>query len=424
MLPVPVTRFKAIAINLALYSAIILGTLVVVDLALNALGLFPPTYDYGDPDAGWVAAVPSGGLLEADCIEFSTGERATYTRNEDAARTSISARRLREDSALFAIAVSGDSQTELCASNAQTHFGVLERELTAQGHQAVAFAYGAGKYSPLQAYLAVRKLIGAYAADAFVLNFYTGNDFYDMLRVDDRPHFVRGAAGYEIAPPVWYQQDPPGIKRHSRVLYALRTIGKRTGARNVLLRLRYLRAIAVEQGKGVPAVLAYMNDLRRSATPEVGYSAAFAAQMLNQQLFFYRFPGAREETIQRVGALMQLIRRDHPDMILVVSALPSYQLVQQQPVDSAFVRVFERLPLSYAGGVREEGELYETLRRLASETGWLFVDNLAPLRQYAGPERLFNDFDYHYLPVASEFIGRAQAETIAAHLRGAGFGSP
>ena len=63
----------------------------------------------------------------------------------------------------------------------------MERELNSMALQSAVFAFGAGKYSPLQTYLAVREPIQQYSADAFVLNFYTGNDFYDMLRVDDRP---------------------------------------------------------------------------------------------------------------------------------------------------------------------------------------------------------------------------------------------
>jgi len=416
-------RLKSLTGKGVLYAAIVLGTLVLADLVMNLLGVFPPTYDYGDPVAGWVAARPTGHMHDSECTEYSTGERVAYTRNEDGARTSVSSRRLQQDSRVFKIAVSGDSQTLLCAPNELTHFGVLEHELSSAGRETLAFDYGAGKYSPLQAYLAVRRLILAYSADAFVLNFYTGNDLYDMLRVDDRPHFVREGAGYVIADPIWYQQDPPGVVRRSRILYAFRAIGNRTGLRNVLVRLRYLHAIAAEQGKGLLSVAEYMNDLRKSASSEVGYPAAFAAQMLNQQLFFHRFPGSREETIRRVRALLELVRREHPKMLLVLSALPSYQLVQRQPVDASFLRVFERLPITYAGGVSEEGALYDTLRTLAAETGWIFVDNLRPLREYAGGQRLYNDFDYHFLPVASAIIGHAQAQAIAPYLRAPGVAS-
>ena len=160
-----------------------------------------------------------------------------------------------------------------------------------------------------------------------------------------------------------------------------------------------------------------MNDLRKSASSDVGYSAALAAQMLNQQLFFYRFPGSREASIQRLRSLLELVRSENPGALLVFSALPSYQLVGEQPVDSALLAVLENLPINYEDGVREEAELYEITRSLAEQTGWLFVDNLRALRAYEGPERLYNAFDYHFLPVASELIGKAQAEAIFAHLR-------
>jgi len=406
-------RLKRVAGSAVVYVGIVLGTLVLLDLTLIVFGLFPPTHDYGDPEVGWVAARPSGEMREDRCMEFSTREIFRISRNEDALRTSRSAERLRQDDDLFKVAVTGDSQTELCAPNPLTHFGVLERELTASGMPSAAYAYGAGKYAPLQAYLAVMRASRGYATDALVLNFYTGNDFLDMLRVDDRPHFAPAGDGYTIAAPVWFQLDDPTVRRRSRVLYALRTVLKRTGLHTVLVRVRYHRATAAAQGKGLRSVLAYMNDLRKSASPEVGYAAALTAQMLNQQLFFHRFPDSKAESLRRVRALFELVRREHPEMVLVLSPLPSYQLVREQPVDDILLRTIERLPITYESGVREEGELYEALRVLAAQTGWRFADNLAPLRAYAGTERLFNDFDYHYLPPASDIIGRAQAAAFA-----------
>ena len=99
-------------------------------------------------------------------------------------------------------------------------------------------------------------------------------------------------------------------------------------------------------------------------------------------------------------------------MVLLLSPLPSYELTQQQPVDSALFRTIARLPITYESGVQEERALYDTLRVLALETGWLFADNLRPLQAYKGPDRLYNSFDYHLLPVASEIIGRTQAEAL------------
>lgn len=396
----------------AQYCAIMLVTLLLIDVVCIALGLFPPTYEYGEPDIGWVSAPATGTMREDRCIDYTTGATYTYTRNEDGVRTDRSAIETIADSQRYVVAVTGDSQTDLCAPNAQTHAGVLERALNADGLATTVVAYGAGRYSPVQDYLVFKKVLLKYRPDAFVLNLYTGNDFYDVLRVDDRPHFVRGESGYVIAPPVWYLYDAPGMRRRSRVLFALHSVAKRTGVEGFIQRIKLLRAAAAEQGKGLPTVLAYMNDLRKSAEPSIGYPAAFSAQMLNQQLFFHRFPASRAESVRRIAALLALIRRENPGVMLLLSPLPSYELVQEQPVDSALLRTISRLPISYEGGVQEERTLYDTLGVLARENGWLFVDNLRPLQAYKGPQRLYNNFDYHLLPAASEIIGRAQATAL------------
>ena len=406
------TRLKRLLVVVLQYGAIVLVTLVVIDVACMLLNVFPPTYEYGEPDIGWVSAPPTGAMREDRCTEYSTNTTYTYTRNEDGVRTSHRAADLQRDTGSYLIGVTGDSQTDLCAPNEQTHAGFLEQALNEHGVPAIVLPYGAGRYSPVQDYLVFKKTLLKYHPQAFVLNLYTGNDFNDILRVDDRPYFVRRDSSYVIAPPVWYRYDQPGVRHHSRILFLLRTIAKRTGVRDFIQRVQVLRAVAAEQGKGLRTVLAYMNDLRKSEAPSVGYPGALSAQMLNQQLFFYRFPDSRAESLRRVRALLELVRRENPDMVLVLSALPSYELVQQQPVDSALFRTLARLPITYESGLQEERALYDTVRVLARESGWLFVDNLRALQAYKGPNRLFNSFDYHFLPVASEIIGRAQADVI------------
>jgi hypothetical protein len=210
-----------------------------------------------------------------------------------------------------------------------------------------------------------------------------------MLRIDDRPHFVPSDSGYRVAKPVWYQLYPPDRVYRSRVMFVVRSLAERTGLRNPWVRMAYLRDVARERRQSFVTVFRYMSDLRRSASSDVGYSAAFSAQMLNQQLFFHHFPGSREESINRLRYLLQryllqMVRRDHPDLSLFVSPIPSYQLVGQQPVDSAFLNVIGRLPISYQAGVEQEAALYETVRELARQTGWGFIDPLPALRGYQG----------------------------------------
>jgi hypothetical protein len=416
-----VARFAArrVLAGLLTYTVIVAVTLAGIDGVCIALDLFPPKYRDGDAALGWRPALGTGQMVMNRCEEFSTGQILEYQRNEDGIRTSLSRKDAQSD-ARAKIAVTGDSQTDLCAPNAETHPGVLESELVAHAIPAVVLAFGAGKYSPLQEYLAFKQVVRPYHPQVLVFNVYTGNDFYDMLRVDDRPHFVAADSGYRIAPPRWFLYDEPGVKRRSRVLYAIRSVADRSGLRGLLVRGQLLSELAFRQGEGLPTVLHYMADLRKAAAPGVGYSEAFAAQILNQQLFFHYFPASRLESIRRIRALMELVRKENPDLILVMSPLPSYQLTGRQPIDSALVQTFRRLPLSFEDGVRQEKDLYEHLRSLAAEQGWVFVDNLAGLRSYRGKARLFNNFDYHLLPVASNIIGQAEAAAIGPGLKGRG----
>lgn len=399
------------------YVAIVIATLVILDVALITAGLFPPRLDYGDPELGWRPAAATGAPALGRCLDVTTGQSIDYPRNEDGVRTAWRRQQLIDDTSDVKIAVVGDSHTELCAPNDLLHSGVLESRLRDSGVPAVALPYGAGKYSPLQAYLAFRTVLLPYKPSVLVLNFYTGNDFYDILRIDDRPHFVATDTGYQVAPPVWYSRDDPAERYNSRVLYALRTVAERLGVRRLYLRVAELRRVADQQGAGLSTVVAYIRDLWKAREPSVGYPDAFTSQWLNQQLFFHHFPPSKPESVRRVRALLSLARLQNPEIILVLSPIPSYELTAEQPVDSAFIRTLERVPLTTSSGIEEEQGLYEDLRVLAAEEGWLFVDNLAALKAYEGPGRLYNDVDYHLLPAASDVVGRAQARALTDTLR-------
>jgi hypothetical protein len=404
--------------QVATYVVIVGGTLLLLDLTCIALGLFPPNPSFGHPQLGWLPAVGTDAMQHVRCIEFSTNDTLAYQRNEDGVRTSRSRAVLAQDTAGLLVVAVGDSQTDLCAPNSATHFGVLETTLRARGTPAVAVGYAAGRYSPLQAYLAFRAVPREYGPDVLVLNFYTGNDFYDLLRVDDRPHFQATDTGYQLADPVWFLYDDPGKRPRSRVLWAVRGVQVKLGVRGLLVRLRQLRHLAGEFGEGFSTVWAYMNDLRKAREPSIGYPAAFTAQMLNQQLFFHHFAAAQGESVRRARALLELIRRENPDMLLVISPIPSYLLVGDTSDDQALRRTVDRLPITNESARRAEEGLYDTLRALAADEGWVFVETLAPLRAFAGPDRLYNDFDYHVLPAASAIIGNAQAAALLAALPG------
>jgi hypothetical protein len=411
------SRIKRFLVPTIIYSGLLVVTLVVFDIACMALGLFPPTRNEGDPELGWRAARVTPTRQEGVCKEFSTGQMIKYARNEDGIRTSLDRADTNSGGAEIRIAVTGDSHTELCAPNEQIHSGFLESGLRASGVPAVALTYGVGRYSPLQDYLAFRTVLRPYKPDVLILNLYTGNDFYDLMRTDDRPHFVHDGDSYAVAPPVWYTLDDPTVKRYSRVFALLRTIGDRTGIRSTLQRFFYLRATAREHGATLGTTVGYMRRLLAARDPSLGYPDALTAQMMNQQLFFDTFAGSQQESLRRVEALLALARRENPDVILVLSAIPSYQLVGGPSLDASLQRAAERTGMTVAEGAAQEQTLYDSLRGMTERHGWLFADNLSALRRAGSGERLYNDFDYHLLPRASEIVGRTQQAAVEDAIR-------
>lgn len=402
---------KALA-KVALYAAIMLVTALLVEMTSIALGLFPPRYELGDPVLGWRSASASDTMNLGRCTEFSTGEVHVFPRNEDGVRTSFARAQLMEDSSDVKIAVSGDSQTDLCAPNELVHSGFLGSALEAGGVPNRILLFASGRYSPLQAYLAFREVLRPYRPTVFVLNLYTGNDLNDLLRSDDRPHFIRSDSGYRIAGPTWYRLYDPSVRHWSRIAYLARSLGDAAGVRTAIARVAALAEIAALQGKGLPAVASYLVDVVHARDERIGYPDAFTAQMLNQQLMFYHFPETVHESLARLTALLRIARSENPDIVLVMSPIPSYQLATSVGPTSELGFVTSHLPLTIAQGRAQEERLYEEVRTISIGAGWMFVDNLAALRKVNGEDGLYNEFDYHLLPPASKIIGSAEATAL------------
>ena len=220
--PIAIPPRRGLVFRLAQVLVISLVALAAFDIILVLLGAFPPRYNFGVPGLGWVPE-HNGAMMVDSCQDFATGGKRHFERNEIGIRTTRPVESIRADSISFKIAVVGDSHTDLCAPNDSTHPGVLEHALNRDGLKSIALSYGVGRYSPLQAYLLYDSRLTALGPTALVLNLYTGNDFYDMMREDDRPHFERVPGGYRIAPPEWFvfdDPDQPKWMRESRILFS------------------------------------------------------------------------------------------------------------------------------------------------------------------------------------------------------------
>ena len=410
------SRLRAAARGTLLYAVIAAVTLAVFDIVLIAFDLFPPRYEIGDPQLGWVTVAPAD-LPYDRCTDMSAGVEIPFYRNEVGIRTRLSEDEIRATSENWVIAAVGDSQSDQCAKNHDTHQGVMEQNLKEAGIKVLVLSNGVGRYSPLQSYLLYKRRLKSFDPDVLVLNWYTGNDFIDILRLDDRPHFQKSEEGYRIVPPVWFRYYDPSVEYRSRVMYLTRSILDALGIRNLWQRIRILSSSSVSTKRNLSDIFRYLNDIRRSIEPDVGYSAAFSAQFLNQQLYMHHFPGSDDESLRRAAYLLRMIREENPDITLLLSPIPSYQLVGHKPVDPRLEQTLSRLPIGLEDGIKAEEHLYNELRVIAAEEGWLFADNLAPLREYSGPAPLYNDFDFHVTAAASKVIGATQADKLAPYLK-------
>jgi hypothetical protein len=410
---------KRIALKLVLSLASLVLTALILDGLLIATGLLAPNYRVGDAVLGFApsrATEPGGDRSElpelADdpvCATFhvnSAGFMSRGTMDEF-----LTARGPK-------IVALGDSHTALEYCFDRTHMGVLETALQQSGfpHAAVLGA-GKGRYSPLQEWLLFDERLRQLPVDAVVMNFYTGNDFYDLIRTDDRPSLVADPEhGYRIVPPnfvIYLAPDDHGYRARSRMVYGSHLLLRQVGLEDAWAKFQHARSACDAFGVPLSGSWQYMWDLSRSRDEELWYSAAVAAQALNQALFFHHFPGALEESLSRTRFVLEQMRTAYPTHTLVLSPIPSRLLARPAEREPASERIFSRLPLDRDDAVAQELECYEALLDLGRETGWHVLDTLPKLREAAGD--LYFDSDWHLAPAGSEVIGTAQAETLSRH---------
>lgn len=395
----------------------------IADVVLCVLGVFEPRYPAGDPVLGiWLKQAGASGIVRTSILPELAGDPVIgrYERNEDGFASSGTMDAFRAVSGGARIVSLGDSHTDLYYNFAHTHMGVLEAELV-ESWNADSRVLGAGHgfYSILQSWLLYRTRLGELKPDAIILNFYTGNDLYDLIRQDDRPYLVPlEGGGFDIHPPRWVAYVPDTNRplwSRSRLIYAVNFSLTRVGLEHLAAKTRAAWTAARAYGGDPLSSLHYLNDVRNSRDPELWYPGAAAAQALNQALFFHHFEGASDESLRRVRFVLSSMREAYPDCLLILSMIPSRCLAHGAGQDVALDRVLARLPLTRAEVRRQEEGLYRNVAAIGVESGWLIADPLASLMR-AGEECYFSS-DWHIAPVGSRIVGRAQAEVLLAALR-------
>jgi len=99
--------FGGKVVTAATFVGITAAMLIVADLVCNLFGIFPPAYEYGDLDVGWLTSTRAVNVRYDRCIE-SSGKVVQYVRNEDGIRTDFSVPQLLADRGSFKVGATGD----------------------------------------------------------------------------------------------------------------------------------------------------------------------------------------------------------------------------------------------------------------------------------------------------------------------------
>lgn len=397
--------------------ALSLCSLFALDLILVLTDLLPPRHVYGDPELGFCEPAGTGEvrIWQSPHWRFLRSDSGRIVLNERGFRTTRPLHALFADTGRCRIAVLGDSHSDLPYRNDLTHPFVLEAALRREAcSSAEVLSAGRGRYSPLQASLFFRREVSKYNPAVIVLNLYTGNDFFDMVRTDDRPSLVEDSSlGYRLVPPTWFQYDDPALRDsylgRSRVLYVGGRILRATGLDQFVTRLRYLVPLSLKHGGGVREVVSYFRSLSATDEPALPFSRAYGAQVLNQHLFFRFFPQAGARALGRLGFLFHRMREENPGRLLVLSPIPSAALCGALAGDPLYTARLAASGCDAGAVAMAESLLYRAALDSARAAGWVTLDNLPKFRSYPGVSELYMQEDLHLSPVASQLFGEHEA---------------
>lgn len=392
-------------------AALAVASLFLLDALLILLDVLPPRRVFGDPELGFREPEGTGVVRtwQSPHWRFHHSDSGRIVLNERGFRTSRSVAEILRDTTRCRVAVIGDSQTDLPYRNDLTHPFIVQTGLRAGGLSGVeVLSAGRGRYSPLQAYLYFCAVVRDCRPQVLVLNLYTGNDLFDLVREDDRPVLQKDGDGYRVAPPVWYQYDDPALRDswtgQSRVLFAASRLLRWTGLSPYAARVRFLYPLARTQGGGAVEILGYLRDLSGTVEQGIPFPRAYGSQVLNQYLFFRSFPVARAESLSRLGWLLRRIRSENPSLRTVLSPIPSAALAGAIAGDPLYARRLAAARCDAPAVAQEEGLLYAAAVDSARAAGWDIIDNREVFSRLARVPDLYMWEDLHLSPLACRFL--------------------
>ena len=374
--------------------------IVFFDLLLVLSGFFEPVYRYGNKEVGHGYPINQDRYLFCeDCPDgqFREVTNSMGFKEFDEPKIPFDGTRV-----LFL----GDSHMQGVCSNEETIADQFEQIATSRMGRKVDAQNGAyGGLSPAQ-YARVLIYKGLQLKpNIVVIGLYTGNDYFDLMRTDDRPWVYLSGDTLEWGEPDWVVDKNPAFQRsilsHSRVFYLFDRIYTKT-LRYPYTRARYLYN-STPEGASFSRIWRFLYSLRKGN--ELGKN--WWNQMLTQDLYFRLF-----DKIDNADKLLHHLLRLYKDICkennirLVIAPIPTaidihthalkprYEALQQEIANLA----------DFEDVVAVLQERYNFIDKICEEENIEFYDLRKPLLEHARGKKLYYKNDFHINPEANRII--------------------
>jgi hypothetical protein len=153
--------------------------------------------------------------------------------------------------------------------------------LQAKGIKAKVISYGYGGYSFLQSFLYYDKFLKAFKPDIIIYQHYTGNDYADLLRNDDRPTI--NLQNNKILEPYWinfrYNNKNTSYPKDSRFLHLVYNYFPKT---KILIQNKIFRHNFKVNGFNTNKLAEFKKKIKDSKSPLLKEKYAYLSQFLQQ----------------------------------------------------------------------------------------------------------------------------------------------
>ena len=272
---------------------------------------------------------------------------------------------------------------------------------------------GHSRYSPYQAYLRLEHELVGFSPDQVVVAIYTGNDFLDLLRSDDRP-WLEIQSGEPLPRPPHYLLYTP-VPFPTWLDHSLAFQVYRRHVRPRLARVALTSELVQAWGGERADALRLLQQFR-----EIGHKGAIS-QSLFQTAIFTRYPEAEAAALTLMKHVLDLHLRlaalhDYQVRLLII---PSRAQVEPHRDSELWNAALRTLGLGTDHGIGTvDTRLSESLLEMASERGIPTIDPRPALRALGESTAVYWRRDYHInvdgCRVLAELLARSLASVSPA----------